>query len=67
MSKAERIFEVTIIILGMTIVYISFALIVSYIVESEVSGYMGRRRMEKKLKRLKDHVIVCGYGRMVGA
>lgn len=25
---------------------------------------VGRRKVEKKIKGLKDHYIVCGYGRM---
>jgi voltage-gated potassium channel len=34
------------------------------IVGGELTGQLGRSRMEKKLLTLKGHVIVCGYGRM---
>src|SRR5262249_24739005 len=30
----------------------------------EVQGHLGRRRMERSLAKLQDHLIICGYGRM---
>ncbi|MBX6422458.1 TrkA family potassium uptake protein [Thermosulfurimonas sp. F29] len=39
--------------------------VVSEIVLSEVFyNFFGRRQMEKKLASLKDHYIICGYGRI---
>jgi voltage-gated potassium channel len=34
------------------------------IVEGELQEVYGRRRLENKLKDLREHYIVCGYGRM---
>jgi voltage-gated potassium channel len=34
------------------------------IVGGELQGYLGRQRMERTLQNLKDHIIVCGHGRM---
>ena len=34
------------------------------IIEGELQEIYGRKRVEKRLKDLKDHYIVCGYGRM---
>jgi voltage-gated potassium channel len=34
------------------------------VVQATVSGALARRRLAKMLKRMKNHHIVCGYGRM---
>jgi voltage-gated potassium channel len=34
------------------------------ILEGELREIFGRKRLEKKIRELKDHYIVCGYGRM---
>jgi voltage-gated potassium channel len=34
------------------------------ILEAEIRKIFGRRRLEKMIKQLKDHYVVCGYGRM---
>jgi len=33
-------------------------------VEGEVRKIFGRRKLEKKISNLKDHYIICGYGRI---
>jgi voltage-gated potassium channel len=34
------------------------------LLEGEIQEVLGRRRLEKKMKELRDHYIICGYGRM---
>jgi voltage-gated potassium channel len=34
------------------------------LIEGELRNIFGRRRLERKIALLKDHYIVCGYGRM---
>ena len=45
-----------------------FLYMVSLITETMVAGglhtFLGRKQMEKKLNALKDHYIVCGFGRI---
>jgi voltage-gated potassium channel len=33
-------------------------------VEGEIRGILGRRKLEKKVSSLKDHYVICGYGRI---
>jgi voltage-gated potassium channel len=40
------------------------AVLTSFIVESDLSGYFQRRKMVKMISALKDHTIVCGSGPM---
>ena len=35
-------------------------------VEGEVRRIFGRRKLEKRISNLKDHYIICGYGRIGG-
>jgi voltage-gated potassium channel len=61
LSNAGKIFTLFVIIFGVvTIAYIGGRL-VQLLVETYV---FRRRRMEKKIQQLKDHYIVCGFGRM---
>ena len=38
--------------------------VVQYMVEGRMRIILGRRRLDKKIDRLKNHYIVCGYGRI---
>jgi voltage-gated potassium channel len=40
------------------------AAVVQFMVEGRVRIIMGRRRLDKKINRIKNHYIVCGYGRI---
>ena len=43
--------------------YIASAL-VQVVVEGRIRAILGRRRLDKKIARFKDHYIICGYGRI---
>lgn len=34
------------------------------IIEGQIFGYRRRKRMEKKIREMKDHYIICGFGRV---
>ncbi len=40
------------------------AAVVQFMVEGRIRIILGRRRLEKKIDRMKNHYIVCGYGRI---
>jgi voltage-gated potassium channel len=59
-----RIFTIFIVVIGVGFsVYIAGA-VVQFMVEGQIRRIMGRRRLDQKLKRLKNHYIICGYGRV---
>lgn len=64
LSKAGKLFTVFLIFTGLgTVAYIiNYA--IRFILEGEIQEVMGRRKMEKRIKDLHDHYIVCGFGRM---
>ena len=61
---AGRLFATFLLIGGVTSLGIWFALITSTLVEMDLAHVFGKRRTMKVIEKLKDHVIVCGGGRM---
>jgi len=63
-SDLGRMFTIFFIIIGvMYFLYIA-GVIVQFMVEGQIRTILGRRSLDKKIDRLKNHYIVCGYGRI---
>ncbi len=59
-----RVFTVLLIVFGLfTITYI-VGLVAETLVAGEIRSVLGRRKVSKKIKSLRDHYIICGYGRI---
>jgi voltage-gated potassium channel len=64
LSTLGRIFTIFFIIIGVVyFLYIAGA-VVQFMVEGQIRTILGRRSLDKKIDRLKNHYIVCGYGRI---
>ena len=59
-----RIFTIFLVICGIGFTLYVAAAIVQFMVEGRIRIILGRRRLDKKIDRLKNHYIVCGYGRI---
>jgi voltage-gated potassium channel len=59
-----RIFTIFLVFSGVGFTLYVAAAIVQFMVEGRIRIIMGRRRLDKKIERLKNHYIVCGYGRI---
>ena len=59
-----RIFTICLVLVGVGFTFYVMAAVVQFMVEGRVRIIMGRRRLDKKIDRLKNHYIVCGYGRI---
>lgn len=64
LSHHGRIFNVVLIFLGVGTVGFAVATLTHAVIESELGSFFGRRRMEKEIAKLKDHIIICGVGRV---
>jgi voltage-gated potassium channel len=64
LDGAGRIFTVFLVFSGVGFTLYVAAAIVQFMVEGRIRIIMGRRRLDKKIERLKNHYIVCGYGRI---
>ena len=59
-----RIFASLVIVLGIGTAIYTFTRLGQVILEGELQGVLGRKRMTKEIAKLKDHYIVCGFGRI---
>jgi len=64
LSTAGQIFTIFLILGGVGTAFYILTSLVRYIVEGEFGIRIGRQRMEAKIRRLKNHFILCGYGRV---
>jgi voltage-gated potassium channel len=61
LSDVGKIFTIIIIILGVGTIAYTGGRGVQLLIETQI---FGRRRMNKKVQELRNHYIVCGFGRM---
>jgi voltage-gated potassium channel len=64
LSDAGRIFSIALIVFGVGGALYVLTSIMAYLLEGQFGITMGRRRMKNRIARLKDHFILCGYGRV---
>jgi len=62
LSEAGRIFSIFLIIGGVGGALYILTTIMGHFIEAQFD--LGRRRMKNKIARLKNHYILCGYGRV---
>jgi voltage-gated potassium channel len=63
-STAERLFTMVIILTGVGTALYTLTLTVQVVVEGQLRDLVGRRRMDKRIADMRDHVVVCGWGRV---
>ncbi len=59
-----RIFTIFLIFLGIGVGGYAIGTIIAFIVEGQLLDIMRGRRMAKEITGLKDHIIVCGFGKI---
>ena len=63
-SGVGRIFTIFLIVSGVGYFMYVVGLLVQFLVEERIRVILGRRKLDKQIAKLKDHYIVCGYGRI---
>jgi voltage-gated potassium channel len=64
LSSNGKVFTIVLIIGGVGIIFYALSAGARVALEGELQEVLGRQRLEKKIRELKDHYIICGYGRM---
>src|SRR5579871_2736944 len=64
LSMAGRVFTVILLLVGVLTFFYTVTELVRIVISGEVQELLGRRRMARNLADLKNHMIICGYGRM---
>lgn len=64
LSTAGRIFTIFLLLGGVFTIFYTATELVRTVVSGEVQQILGRQMMARNLASMKNHLIVCGYGRM---
>lgn len=64
LSHAGRVFNSFLIFFGVTTIFIAIGAMTQTIIEREFGEAIGKRRHKRMIDNLKDHYIICGYGRV---
>ena len=64
LSNVGRMITVVIIILGISVGTYTIGIIVKWFVEGELQKVFWRLKVKKQISELKNHYIICGFGRI---
>ena len=64
LSSAGRAFTIFLLVAGVGLAFYILTNVVQNLIEQGVQGIFRRQRMENRISKLKDHFIICGYGRV---
>jgi len=64
LSPGGRLFVILLIVVGLGLVTYTAGAAASLIFEGKIRKLVGRRMMRRELDAMRDHFIICGYGRM---
>jgi voltage-gated potassium channel len=64
LSTAGRVFNSVLIIFGVTTLFMGIGLMTQTIIELELGDVFEKRRIRRMIDKLKDHFLVCGFGRV---
>ena len=63
-NEQGRILTMTILVSGLGVVGYLVGTLTQILVEGQLLRIMGRKKLERQIEKLKDHIIICGYGRV---
>ncbi len=64
MGTAGHIFTMILIFSGVTLFLYLAGMIMQFIIEGEMRSILGRKKLDKKIGKMTNHYIICGYGRI---
>jgi len=63
-SPTGRVFTIALICMGMGIIAYTLGMVAQVMVELQVRSIFGRKKLGLKIKSIKNHYVLCGYGRI---
>ncbi len=64
LSETGRVFTIFLIVGGVGILFYSVGSFAQYFMEGQLANILGGRRMKQDISKLRDHIVVCGYGQV---
>jgi voltage-gated potassium channel len=63
-SVAEKWFTMAIIVTGVSVTLYTFTLAVQVVLEGHLQEFLEKRKMDRSIADMFDHVVICGWGRV---
>jgi voltage-gated potassium channel len=63
-DDAGKVFTIVLVLVGVGTALYTFSVVLETLFEGHLRALFGRRRMERQIETLHEHVIVCGWGRV---
>jgi voltage-gated potassium channel len=60
----EKVFTIVLVLVGVGTALYTFSVLLEALVEGHFRDLVAMRRMERKIKAMNGHVIICGWGRV---
>ena len=64
LDRIGRIYNMVLILTGMGVMFYIVGSLARVVIEGELQTVLGRRKLIKHIRRLKNHYIICGFGRI---
>ena len=64
LSEQGKVFTILIILFGVGIIAYLLGMVAQAMVDLQVRSIFGRRKLGQKIRSIKNHYIICGYGRI---
>ena len=64
LSQTGRTFTILLIFLGVGFMLYMISALAQVVVEGQIRDIFGRRRLEREIRNIQDHYIICGFGRI---
>lgn len=64
LGSAGKIFTIALILIGVGTALYTFTVTLEVLIDGHMRDLMRRRRMERQIAGMKDHVVICGWGRV---
>lgn len=63
-TPAVQLLTIGVVVLGISSAFYTFGGFLEIVLEGELKNVMGMRRRTKGIEQLRDHVVICGFGRI---
>lgn len=64
LSNAGKMFTIGLIVFGVSVLGYIVGSLAQIMFEGQIQRIIGRKKVERKIEALKDHYIICGFGRI---
>ena len=64
LDQAGRAYTMVLILAGVGVMLYIVGALARVVVEGEIQAALGKRKIRRRVQKLKDHYIICGYGRL---